>query len=79
MTGDQKPAAEQKPASPATGQYVKTPSGLSYLDIRPGTGPAPTAVFSAVGAAVFVDVNCAFCLFDNFDGLRNFVEGRHFE
>lgn len=36
MSADHKPAA-------ASDQYVKTASGLSYLDITPGTGASPTA------------------------------------
>jgi len=42
-SAEQKPAAvEQKSPAAATDRYVKTPSGLSYLDITPGTGATPT-------------------------------------
>jgi len=42
MTVEQKPAAvEQKTPAAATDKYVKTASGLSYLDITPGTGASP--------------------------------------
>jgi peptidylprolyl isomerase len=42
MNAEQKvPAVEQQAAAPATDQYVKSASGLSYLDIKPGTGALP--------------------------------------
>ena len=42
-TVEQKPAAvEQKNPAAASDKYVKTASGLSYLDIKPGTGASPT-------------------------------------
>ena len=34
---------EQKAPAASSDQYVKTPSGLSYLDITPGTGASPAA------------------------------------
>jgi peptidylprolyl isomerase len=41
-TAEQKPAAvDQKTPAAATDRYVKTSSGLSYLDITPGTGVLP--------------------------------------
>jgi peptidylprolyl isomerase len=42
MSTEKKSAAvEQKSPTAATDKYVKTPSGLSYLDITPGTGTSP--------------------------------------
>jgi FKBP-type peptidyl-prolyl cis-trans isomerase len=29
------------PGDPVSGEPVKTPSGLMYYDLKPGTGPAP--------------------------------------
>lgn len=43
MTSEQKPAAEQKSTAGASEQYIKTSSGLSYLELTPGTGASPTA------------------------------------
>ena len=40
MTTELKPAAVQQ-SSPE--QYIKNPSGLAYLEVKPGTGAAPTA------------------------------------
>lgn len=39
-----KQGSDQAPASPgtATPKMVKTPSGLSYVDLTPGNGPSPT-------------------------------------
>jgi peptidylprolyl isomerase len=34
-------SAQKSPAA-ATDKYIKTASGLSYLDITPGTGPSPS-------------------------------------
>ena len=43
MAAEQKPAATaQQTPSAASDKYVKTASGLSYLDITPGAGASPS-------------------------------------
>lgn len=38
-----KAVEEKKAAAPAPANSVKTPSGLAYIDLVPGTGPSPVA------------------------------------
>ena len=44
MAAEQKPAAiEPKSPAAATEKYIKTATGLSYLDLTPGAGASPVA------------------------------------